>query len=34
MGLLLLVRIVVRNGVLLIDAADRRRMHGATVHEA
>ncbi|MFZ1125514.1 MAG: efflux RND transporter permease subunit [Candidatus Baltobacteraceae bacterium] len=34
MGLLLLVGIVVRNGVLLIDAANRRRMHGATVHEA
>ncbi|MGP6157551.1 MAG: efflux RND transporter permease subunit [Vulcanimicrobiaceae bacterium] len=34
MGLLLLVGIVVRNGILLIDAANRRRTQGATVHEA
>jgi multidrug efflux pump subunit AcrB len=34
MGLLLLVGIVVRNGILLIDAANRRRVQGATVHDA
>jgi CzcA family heavy metal efflux pump len=34
MGLLLLVGIVVRNGILLMDAANRRRNEGATVHEA
>jgi CzcA family heavy metal efflux pump len=34
MGLLLLVGVVVRNGILLIDAANRRRTQGATVHEA
>jgi CzcA family heavy metal efflux pump len=34
MGLLLLVGIVVRNGILLIDAANRRRTLGATIHEA
>jgi multidrug efflux pump subunit AcrB len=34
MGLLLLVGIVVKNGILLIDVANRRRMQGATVEEA
>ncbi|HET7813069.1 MAG TPA: efflux RND transporter permease subunit, partial [Candidatus Baltobacteraceae bacterium] len=34
MGLLLLVGIVVKNGVLLIDAANRRREDGAGVEEA
>ena len=34
MGLLLLVGIVVRNGILLMDSANRRRSHGATIHEA
>jgi multidrug efflux pump subunit AcrB len=34
MGLLLLVGIVVRNGILLIDAANRRRALGASVRDA
>ena len=34
MGLLLLVGIVVKNGILLIDVANRRRASGATVEEA
>jgi multidrug efflux pump subunit AcrB len=34
MGLLLLVGIVVKNGILLIDVANRRRMQGASVEEA
>lgn len=34
MGLLLLVGIVVKNGILLIDAANRRRLHGASIEEA
>lgn len=34
MGLLLLVGIVVRNGILLMDAANRRRGSGAAIHEA
>jgi len=34
MGLLLLVGIVVRNGILLIDAANRRRREGAPLTEA
>ncbi len=34
MGLLLLVGIVVRNGILLMDSANRRRGEGATIHEA
>ena len=34
MGLLLLVGIVVKNGILLIDVANRRRSEGATVEEA
>jgi len=34
MGLLLLVGIVVRNGILLMDSANRRRSGGATIHEA
>jgi multidrug efflux pump subunit AcrB len=34
MGLLLLVGIVVRNGILLIDGANRRRMQGAAVDDA
>ncbi|HXQ41293.1 MAG TPA: efflux RND transporter permease subunit [Candidatus Udaeobacter sp.] len=34
MGLLLLVGIVVRNGILLIDAANRRRQEGAPLTEA
>lgn len=34
MGLLLLVGIVVKNGILLIDVANRRRMEGASVEDA
>jgi CzcA family heavy metal efflux pump len=34
MGLLLLVGIVVKNGILLIDVANRRRAQGASVEEA
>jgi len=34
MGLLLLVGIVVRNGILLIDGANRRRTQGASVDDA
>lgn len=34
MGLLLLVGIVVRNGILLMDSANRRRGEGDTIHEA
>jgi Cation/multidrug efflux pump len=34
MGLLLLVGIVVRNGILLIDAANRRRREGAALGDA
>jgi multidrug efflux pump subunit AcrB len=34
MGLLLLVGIVVRNGILLMDSANRRRSDGATIQEA
>jgi multidrug efflux pump subunit AcrB/outer membrane protein TolC len=34
MGLLLLVGIVVKNGILLIDVANRRRSEGATIEEA
>ncbi len=34
MGLLLLVGIVVKNGILLIDVANRRRIEGATLDEA
>lgn len=34
MGLLLLVGVVVKNGILLIDVANRRRAEGATVEEA
>jgi CzcA family heavy metal efflux pump len=34
MGLLLLVGIVVKNGILLIDVANRRRQQGASVEEA
>ena len=34
MGLLLLVGIVVKNGILLIDVANRRRLAGASVSEA
>jgi CzcA family heavy metal efflux pump len=34
MGLLLLVGIVVRNGILLMDSANRRREAGATIHAA
>jgi multidrug efflux pump subunit AcrB len=34
MGLLLLVGIVVRNGILLMDAANRRRGEGAPIQEA
>lgn len=34
MGLLLLVGIVVKNGILLIDVANRRRLQGASVEEA
>jgi CzcA family heavy metal efflux pump len=34
MGVLLLVGIVVKNGILLIDVANRRRLEGASVHDA
>ncbi len=34
MGILLLVGIVVKNGILLIDVANRRRLQGASVHDA
>lgn len=34
MGLLLLVGLIVKNGILLIDVANRRREEGATVHDA
>jgi outer membrane protein TolC len=34
MGLLLLVGVVVKNGILLIDVANRRRVEGATVTDA
>ena len=34
MGLLLLVGLIVKNGILLIDVANRRREEGATVQEA
>ncbi len=34
MGLLLLVGVVVKNGILLIDVANRRRVEGATVSDA
>lgn len=34
MGLLLLVGLIVKNGILLIDVANRRRRDGATVEEA
>ncbi len=34
MGLLLLVGIVVKNGILLVDAANRRRLAGASVRDA
>jgi len=34
MGLLLLIGIVVRNGILLMDGANRRRLAGATVRDA
>ena len=34
MGLLLLVGVVVKNGILLIDVANRRRAEGASVEEA
>jgi CzcA family heavy metal efflux pump len=34
MGLLLLVGIVVKNGILLVDAANRRRVAGASVRDA
>ncbi|MBV9262974.1 MAG: efflux RND transporter permease subunit, partial [Candidatus Eremiobacteraeota bacterium] len=34
MGILLLVGIVVKNGILLLDAANRRREEGADVHDA
>ena len=34
MGLLLLVGVVVKNGILLIDVANRERTAGASVHEA
>jgi CzcA family heavy metal efflux pump len=34
MGLLLLVGLIVKNGILLIDVANRRRMEGASVEEA
>jgi CzcA family heavy metal efflux pump len=34
MGLLLLVGIVVKNGILLIDVANRRRLEGASIEEA
>jgi CzcA family heavy metal efflux pump len=34
MGLLLLVGLIVKNGILLIDVANRRRGEGASVHDA
>ncbi len=34
MGLLLLVGLIVKNGILLIDVANRKRAEGASVHEA
>ncbi len=34
MGILLLVGIVVKNGILLIDVANKRRLEGADVHDA
>jgi multidrug efflux pump subunit AcrB len=34
MGLLLLVGLIVKNGILLIDVANRRRLEGAGVHDA
>jgi multidrug efflux pump subunit AcrB len=34
MGLLLLVGLIVKNGILLIDVANRRRAEGASVHDA
>jgi CzcA family heavy metal efflux pump len=34
MGLLLLVGLIVKNGILLIDVANRRREEGASVHDA
>jgi multidrug efflux pump subunit AcrB len=34
MGLLLLVGLIVKNGILLIDVANRRRLEGASVEEA
>ncbi len=34
MGILLLVGIVVKNGILLIDVANKRRLEGAHVHDA
>jgi CzcA family heavy metal efflux pump len=34
MGILLLVGIVVKNGILLIDVANKRRLDGANVHDA
>ncbi len=34
MGILLLVGIVVKNGILLIDVANKRRLEGANVHDA
>jgi CzcA family heavy metal efflux pump len=34
MGLLLLVGLIVKNGILLIDVANRRRSEGASVHDA
>jgi len=34
MGLLLLVGLIVKNGILLIDVANRRRQEGASVEEA
>jgi len=34
MGLLLLVGLIVKNGILLIDVANRRRQEGASVHDA
>ena len=34
MGLLLLVGLIVKNGILLIDVANRRREKGASVHDA
>jgi CzcA family heavy metal efflux pump len=34
MGLLLLVGLIVKNGILLIDVANRRREEGASIHDA